>query len=586
MNKLKSIITIIGMLCLPIMNLIAQVSQTVEPDVSITNLNFINSDALDFSPTFYQEGIVFVSSRNIDRKIDKKIGEPFFDLYYADLNPKGIPGPPQQFSVRINSKLHEGPVTFNKTGDKIFFSKNNVTAKNKPIPNSKGIVQQSIYMAKKGSSEWENIEMLPFNNTEYSFIHPSISVDNKRLYFASDMPGGEGGMDIYYSDFKNGSWSQPINAGRKVNTRFDEVFPFIHNSGIVYFSTNKPGGMGGFDIYRLMPDENIPTALLLGAPFNSSADDIGLVVSDKGTTGFFTSARESGKDDVYSFDAPNGLRGIPQPTKFLNTNFMVYDMETEEPISNAGIALFGTDQREEMMSMYDVELKNTDENEMGIRLTLNEKGRNAFPNLYTDQRGMASATVAAERQYHLIAKKEGYQPQHLSFENYNKTNGELIRVGMRAIKKEIIEKSVVIEEGATIVADKIFYDFDKSFIRQGAAYDLDAIVVLLNKYKDIEIDLIAHTDSRGTVAYNQKLSENRAISAKNYLITHGIDGNRIKTFGKGESTPRNGCKDGVRCSELEHQYNRRTEIYIRKMNANAKIELKDNQPETVDAMRD
>ena len=573
------------MFCLTAMNLVAQVSRTAEPNVSIKNLEFINSEALDFSPTFYQEGVVFVSSRNTDRKIDKRIGEPFFDLYYADLNPKGIPGPPQQFSVRINSELHEGPVTFNRTGDKIFFSKNNVNEKNKPIPNSKGIVQQSIYMATKGVSEWENIEMLPFNNKEYSFIHPSISADNQRLYFASDMQGGEGGMDIYYTEFKDGSWSQPINAGRKVNTRFDEVFPFVHNSGIVYFSSNKPGGRGGFDIYRLMPDKNIPTALLLGEPFNSSADDIGLVVSDRGTTGFFTTSRGTGKDDVYSFDAPNGLRGIPQPTKFLNTNFIVYDIETQEPISNAGITLFGVDQKEELIAMYDVELKNTDKKEMEISLTLNAKGMNTPPNLYTDQKGMASATVAAERQYHVVAKKAGYQPHHLVFENHNKKNGELIRVGMRAIKKEIVAAPVVIEEGATIVADKIFYDFDKSYIRQGAAYDLDAIVVLLNKYKDIEIDLIAHTDSRGTSAYNQKLSENRAIATKNYLITHGIDGNRIKTFGKGESTPRNGCKDGVKCSELEHQYNRRTEIYIRKMNAEAKIELRDNQPETVDSMK-
>lgn len=555
-------------------------------DVKISNIDFLNSDALDFSPTFYREGLVFVSSRTENRKIDSKINERFFDLYFADLGRKGEPSPPQQFSVKINSEYHEGPVTFNKAGDKIFFTRNNLSANNKPITSSDGIVKMKIYEADKGTSEWENIQELPFNSDEYSCLHPSIDVDNKRLYFASDMPGGEGGMDIYYSDFKNGKWTTPMNAGTKVNTSYDEVFPFIHSSGILYFSTNKPGGKGGFDLYRLMPDRAFPFALHLGEPFNSSGDDIGLIVTDKGTSGFFTSSRD-GEDDIFSIYAPNGLEGIPQPEEYLSTMFYTYDAITNQPISNVDILLFNADQEDDLAAFYDVDVTQFENNELGLKITLTNKGMNALPNINTNKKGNAYTKIAANRQFFILAKKEGYEPREIIHKTFDKVDEKGIGIAMYPIVKFTpVEKDVVIEKGATFIADKIFYDFDKSYIRVGAAQDLDAVVILMKKYPDIEIDLIAHTDSRGSKLYNQELSEKRAISAKNYLVANGIDDFRIKIYGKGESTPRNNCTDGMKCSEKEHQYNRRTEIYIRKMDPKSKVKIRDNEPERIDAMRE
>ena len=558
------------------------------PNVTISNFEYMNSDALDFSPTYYREGLVFVTSRNKERKVDPNINEPYFDLFFTDLTPKGTPGPPQQFSVKINSKYHEGPVTFNKKGDKIYFTRNNLTDKDKPIYDAEGIVKMKIYEADKGDAEWENIRELPFNSDEYSCLHPSIDVDNKRMYFASDMPGGKGGMDIYYSDFKDGAWSTPVNAGPKVNTPYDEVFPYIHSSKVVYFSSNKPGGEGGFDLYRLMPNPEFPYAISLGTPFNSASDDLGLIVSDKGTSGFFTSARGGGKgkDDVYAFNAPDGLEGIPQPTEFLSTLFFVYDSETKAPIRDAGIIIFSTDEKEDLAAFYDIDVTQFDNDELGLTITLTNKGMNALPNLYTDKNGNAQAKIAANRRYFILTKKEGYEPREVVHQTYAKGDENGIGIALQPIKeKELTVKTVPLEEGATIVSDKIFYDFDKSYIRVGAARDLDAMIILMNKYPEVEIDLTAHTDSRGTTFYNQKLSEKRAISAKNYLVANGIQANRIQTFGKGETLPRNNCSDGVKCTEEQHQYNRRTEIYIRKMDARDKIELIDSAPEVIDQMK-
>ncbi|MEM6963182.1 MAG: hypothetical protein AAF573_00360 [Bacteroidota bacterium] len=172
------------------LNASSQTANTKHATVTIEDIEYLNSDGLDFSPTFYREGIVFVSSRNKDRKVDDKINEPFFDLFFADLGNSGTPGPPQQFSLKINSEYHEGPVSFNRAGDKIFFTRNNLNEKGKPIPSSEGTVKMKIYEADKGASEWENIRELPFNSKEYSCIHPTLDANNKRLYFASDMPGG------------------------------------------------------------------------------------------------------------------------------------------------------------------------------------------------------------------------------------------------------------------------------------------------------------------------------------------------------------------------------------------------------------
>jgi len=556
-------------------------------NVTIEKIDFLNSDALDFSPTFYRDGVVFVTSRNKNSKIDDRINEPFFDLYFADLNANGNPGPPQPFSIKINSEYHEGPVSFDKLGEKIFFTRSNISPENKPIKNSNGIVKMKIYEADKGVTEWENIRELPFNNDEYSCMHPTIDADNQRIYFASDMPGGQGGMDIYYSDFKDGKWTTPMNAGTKVNTSYDEVFPFIHNSGIMYFSSNKPGGDGGFDLYRLMPDRAFPFALSMGAPFNSVGDDLGLIVSDKGDSGFFTSSRSGGqgKDDLIAFNAQGGLDGIPKPELFLSTTFTTYDAETKEPVGNAGIMLFNANQKDDLTAFYDIDVTKFDNDELGLKVTLTNKGMNALPNLYTDQNGNAHAKIAANRKFIILAKKEGYEPVEIIHQTFSKADENGIAIAMTPIKKIVTTKNVVIEEGATIVADKVFYDFDKSYIRVGAARDLDAMVILMKKYPEVEVDLIAHTDSRGNALYNQKLSEQRAISAKNYLVANGIEAFRIQTYGKGESTPRNACVDGVNCNELEHQYNRRTEMFIRKMDARNRIEVRDNAPEVVDEMR-
>ena len=189
-----------------------------EKGIKIINARKINSDNLDFSPSFYQNGIVFASSRYKSGERDKKIDETYFELFYADLDIEGQPMEPREFSIRVNSHLHEGPVSFSRDGQTIYFTRNNIEM-GKAKANSKGQTGLKIYEAQKGKSDWKNVRELPFNDDEYNVAHPSLSPDGSKLYFTSDMPGGYGGMDLYVVEKIDGEWSLPVKLGENVNNK-------------------------------------------------------------------------------------------------------------------------------------------------------------------------------------------------------------------------------------------------------------------------------------------------------------------------------------------------------------------------------
>ena len=277
-----------------------------DPDreVLITNAAALNTEHLEFSPAFYQNGIVFISARNQGEALDKNINENFFELFYSEFDAEGQPTTPVNFSFMVNSRVHEGPVTFDKTGQTIYFTRNNLK-KGKIKTDSKSKVRLKIYEAKKGNFDWKDFKELPFNSDDYSMAHPSLSPDGQQLFFSSDMPFGEGGMDLYVVT-KNGEfWGEPVNLGPGINTEKNELFPFIHESGTLFFASNGHSGLGGLDLFSA-------TNILgewgqvsnLGAPFNSTEDDLGLILNAGGESGFFSSARLEGlgKDDIYRFE--------------------------------------------------------------------------------------------------------------------------------------------------------------------------------------------------------------------------------------------------------------------------------------------
>jgi outer membrane protein OmpA-like peptidoglycan-associated protein len=638
-------------------------ADALNADVQLNNLSTLNTPALEFSPVFYANGIVFVSSRKKNGPVDASIGETFFELFYAELDPNGLPMRPSPFSLNINSQFHEGPVSFNRKGSRMYFTRNNFSQGIRKA-DSKGKTGLKIYEAQQGYFDWENIRELPFNDDEFTCMHPSLSPDGKMLYFASNRPGGQGGLDIWVTLKQGDSWSEPINMGSRINTTGNEAFPFIHDSGNLFFSSDGHKGFGALDLFMIdISESNWGEVVNLGSPFNSESDDLGIILNPDGNVGYFSSNRIGGfgKDDLYMFKAPQGIQGVVFPT-MANVVITVFDEQSGRKLPGVSIRIY---EDEEGMSdaqsseLYDLELmpaESGDDKMIFKRVRKNEDDL-APPQHITNKAGESYAIVNNAKAYKLIVSKQGFLTKEVAYEPsenvynrpvevglapsncitlsglvasqpYNKPipnaivtvvnrcTGEknLLRTNINGTFEHCIEMgcefdiisnrqgyvqdstrvstiklrgqrsfAVVLEmvplsanilrepiqEGSVILLKNIHYDFGKSSIRAGEAEELEDLANLMKAYPSMEIELISHTDCRGTDQFNLELSLARAESAKKFLVNRAIDKNRIKAFGYGEAYPLNNCRcDSSEndCSEEAYEINRRTEVRITQMN--------------------
>lgn len=638
--------------------------------VQLRNTANINTTNLEFSPTYYQNGIVFASSRVAGKK-DKKIDETFFELFYSETDGNGEPLKARPFSLQVNSFLHEGPVTFNRNGKKIFFTRNNIK-KGLKKADSKGITRLKIYEAQKGIYDWENIQELPFNSDEFSCAHPTLSADGNKLYFSSDRPGGQGGMDIWMVEKTGDLWGQPVNMGDKINTAGHDVFPFVHTSGNLFFASNGHGGKGGLDLYManvLIEDTEVKN---LGAPFNSENDDLGLILSPDGKSGYFASNREggAGKDDIYYFDAVDGIMGTTT-AEVLTSMITVYDLKNNSLIEGAEIRVFEKSDEGFLSgdnNLYQAVLLPAKEgsSELVFKLIRKDAGSLGNADKISDKKGEASYDFFGEKEYLIVVTKDGYTAKETTYSTignetisniriplekptcstisgvvrnkvtnqllpntivkfWNGCTGEEVEIfsndqaefeycakmdcdfmikGMKenysgdfvklpaselnsiSLRKDVLlvptSSGPSIGAGTVIVLENIYYDFNKSTIRSGAARELDELVEMMNTYPSMIIELSSHTDSRGGSDYNLNLSQARAEAAMEFVRSKGIDGRRIRAVGYGESQPRNKCINGVNCTEVEHQYNRRTEVKVISIDSPVNIRYGNNAPEKID----
>lgn len=481
-----------------------------------------NTAFSDFGVYEFEDELYFISSRPHSTKSDKKYKwneQPFLDIYKRDN--KGVIEP---LPGAINSKFHEGPIAISPDGKYIYFSRNNYN--NKRIgKDEEGVSHLKIYRAEKVNGQWGNITDLPMNGASYSVSHPAISTDGKTLYFASDRPGGFGKSDLYKTEIHDdGSFGEIVNLGDQVNTPENELFPHINSSNTLFFSSAGHGGYGLLDIYAAIvnSDNDITQVVNLGTPVNSSQDDFSFFMSDNGYEGFFSSNRNNDPfdDDIYFFEKipPLMLRGL------------VKDSINHKPIANARLSL-------------------TDENGKEI----------AF--LETDQDGRYEINIDRDRNYTISASHKKYQGER----SKDFTSKDL----HKRTKEVIVNLKLTPVKDITVLADlnRIYFDFDSYEIRPDAAKELDKIVdLLLNEYPDMVMRIEAHTDSRGSYSYNDKLSLDRANATAEYLISQGLPEERIiAAKGYGEKKLTNGCSDGVHCEEAEHQKNRRTKFTVERM---------------------
>ncbi|MFH4966374.1 OmpA family protein [Gaetbulibacter sp. M235] len=486
----------------------------------------INTKFSDFG-AFEQNGkIYFASSRDEGVSIKRLYGwneQPFLDVYVAEVGAKKIADHTDKLKGDVNSIYHDGPVTITKDGHTMYFSRNNID-ENGLSKDKRGISNMKIYRATLRDSLWTDIEDLPINNKEYSVQHPALNKDDSKLYFSSDMPDGFGRSDIYVVDINpDGTLGVPTNVGNVVNTKDSEGFPFINNEGTLFFSSDGHAGLGLQDIFGTIQGQNgeFIDVINLGVPINSNKDDFSFTMNQNGLTGYFASNRAGGKgdDDIYAYHR------IPP----LKVEGVVSDAINTKPIANSIITLF-------------------------------DDKDNQIAYLVTDENGYYQINIDRNQDYKIVGSQEKYIDDYRTFTSKN-IKTELTTITANLLLNPVQDVIKLAE------LNTIYFDFDEHYIRKDAALELDKIVDLMqNVYPDMVIRIESHTDSRGTLSYNDKLSIDRANSTYEYLISKGIDPSRITEHeGFGERRLTNGCEDGEKCEEQAHQLNRRTQFIVVKM---------------------
>lgn len=667
----------------------------------ITPLDF-NSNLDDFSPAIFNDQIIFASERAVNGPVHREstwTGESFLELYeVVRKKENGVYtySRPEKYAKNINSKYHDAAVSFSKKKDEIFFTRNNLIG-SKVGKSDEGIIKLKVFSAKSAGEEgkWGELESLPFNSDEYSVAHPSLSGDGMFLYFASDMPGGFGGMDIYRSEKESGRWGPPMNLGPNINTEGNEIFPSSDmNTGRLYFSSDGLIGLGGLDLFytedRGNNDWTSPENL--GYPINTVSDDFALILEEDGRSGYFTSDRSGGVggDDIYAF------KKIAVPMEVY-----VFDETTSEPLEGATVNIgckgvdmmtgsngkviidikpgnccdfkasmeeyeentaqgCATEEDFTMPQMIKIPLKKAKSFELSVLVFDAESGLTVEgaevsleadcegevpPVVYTDASGRATFELKEECCYRVKAMKQptylagfaenlctkgmnssetleatinlqptivtsditnniqnggtttnpaaskGYYEDPVTrlyideetgeYANDTYPDGSVFTRGVMvseptqtaptytettsttddAFVQSGSTKDLTVGEAIPFLLH-IYYDFNKSYIRDDAETELQKLLTVMSENPDIIIEIGSHTDSRASDRYNIRLSQRRAESVVRWLVSNGVERERLVPRGYGETMRVNDCANNVPCSERDHQLNRRTEFKV------------------------
>lgn len=576
----------------------------------------MNSEESDISPVYYNGRVVYSSSKDLNTEVKRvwsKTNLGYYDLYIGDPGGAGELIKTRYFDRDLNMKYNEGPVSFNREGNFMAFTQN--------YYESKKILKLKIMTSSNVDGKWDEPIHVPFNNPDYSVGHPALNHDASVMYFVSDMPGGYGGTDIYkVLRNEDGTWSRPQNMGDKINTPGNEMFPFIHRDGLLFFSSDGHGGLGGLDVFVSHVTRGVGEVEHLEAPVNSSADDFSFILSADQYSGYFSSNREegNGSDDIYSFtndkkfiniaflkglvadrdnaviqnakvalmDAQGGEIGVLDSDGKGTFNF---DLDPNKPyqlvIQKDGyysktldIAELATSEerivnvvldKDPVISLLGVITdKKTGLPISNAKVKLIDNIKGTEENLTSNANGMFTKRLEDKRlnesiNYNLRVESEGYLSVSV---NYNRI---LDREGQYNVNADLDLMLEKIKVGETKLEDiisvnAIYWDLSSYKVRPDAAVELDKIVEAMNNNPNVHIELGSHTDSRGSDKQNLQLSELRAKAAAEYIKSKISNPERITYKGYGETQLINRCKDGVNCSEAEHQANRRTEFKITK----------------------
>ena len=493
----------------------------------------INTIFSDFAPMYYGDKLVYSSAKDtMFLKASKSLNKPpFLNLYSGSFDIKNTDIiTSENFSKELNSNFHEATLCFSLDLKTVYYTRNSYNGNLYNGDNNKlSLFSATAVKTEKGITEWGNFKELPFNSDQYSVGHPALSPDGKKLYFVSDMPGTIGETDIFVVDILgDDTYSHPKNIGSVVNSSGKEMFPFLTKNKI-YFTSSRQGGFGGLDVFESEYTTTFQSPINLGTSLNSKQDDFGYIVNETANTGFVCSNRGSGKgdDDIYFFErTPAGI--CKQIIKgYISNNI------TGERIAGATVGLYA--KNEQML-----EETKTDVN-----------GNYSF-----------QQELICDTEYIIVVEKLGYKNTKKGVLTTKNTKEIITPIGIDRIHELIVEENGLLK----IKIGIIYFDLNKYNIRKDAALEFDKIVSVLNQYPKMIINIESHTDSRGPDAFNLTLSQKRAKSARDYIISKGVSADRIyKAEGFGETKLKNNCTNGLPCSEFMHQLNRRSEFIIIKM---------------------
>ncbi|SMC60491.1 OmpA family protein [Cellulophaga tyrosinoxydans] len=491
----------------------------------------INSTASDFAPSFNGSQLVFSTARDsgiTSKNIHQWTGKAFLNLYEATINNHENLTELTPLSKKLNKKTHESSTVFTKDGKTMYFTRNN--SENGAFSrDEQGVSRLKIYKASLINNTWDNIIELPFNSDSYSVAHPTLSPDESKLYFASDMPGTLGASDIFMVNINDdGTYSTPINLGPKVNTEARETFPFISSSNKLYFASDGHPGLGGLDIFALdLNNLDNGVVLNVGAPVNSEEDDFTFIINESTRKGYFASNRKDGlgSDDIYSFVE--------------NT-----------PLNFSCITILRGIVKDEKTSEF---LPDT-------RLTvINAEGETVIQGVSDSNGNFTLEGDCTKGDYTIVAAKTDYNETTFNFTNSGESELNNLNI---SLKSSLDEAETGDDLAKKLNLEKIYFDFDKANIRRDAQAVLEKVVTYLKQYPNTNIQIGSHTDARGNDNYNLALSNRRAKATLQYLITQGIDENRLSAQGFGETNLTNNCDNTTKCSEEEHQLNRRSVFLV------------------------
>lgn len=592
-NQLKSIVNTL--------NNLNQLTTLDTGNIRIAKLIFNNANS-DFSPSIFQNGILFSSNRisnGVFKSKKTKANKQIVGLYFSS-SENGFKNV-KPIATNLKMKGNYGNASYHSKSRTIYY-----TVNLNPKKSNSSDKDINIYTAKFNFSNntWIKGNVFPYNSPNYSNTTPFVNAEGSKFYFSSNMPGGFGGFDIYVCEWKDSIWAKPINLGAVINSAGDEMYPFVDQTSLLHFASNGKGGLGGFDIFT--NDLNNPNAITenLGAPFNSNANDYGFVKYASSDKGYFNSSRASNgvESDVYTFNR------LKPTTK--NFRVDIVDAGTNSEIENAKLTVQSDSVKKlydnirgnklfenvepgkkfvftaeapnyeslnlevlvnRIDTLYEMRLKrlkdgcslrgkvlnnSTSEGLNNAKITIvNEKDSSDLYIVYTNSQGYYAINgLTKSSNYILNIELPGYFQSSKNIKTLSTCNPVNNSYDFTQDFKLI--------SGSTVKIDGIYFDFNKSNIRRDAALELDKIVRFMKENPEVIVELYSHTDSRGTDKVNMSISQRRANNSVRYITSKGISKNRIVGKGFGETILLNNCANEVECTEEQHQINRRTELKV------------------------